>query len=386
MAEVFRVDILDHSGTVVASLKNFQYFSAELRVANRDSFRLQLDDSDPSAELIHEDYLAQLWYKDEVLNIPWMNIFTGIIKTISRVWYSNGRKLDIFYGSGSNELIDKAIIAYPSDGPQSNKNGNALDVAYELLVENVGSLARVSNGRYFDHIIPVSINKIGSCSLSWASNVAHDLLIRKLQDIRDFSYLKGDRIDFETVYVGGYQWRMNVGKIFIDRTIIGLDMNTGKNAAGNVPIVLSPRYNNVQDFVQTRSRIAEENVILALGRYLGSSRETVIVSDADSIAESPIAQREALLQSQNSEELLFDAEARLKEMVGQNRLSIQPKFTQAFALFRDINVGDFLSVVGLDGRTVQHKQFEELKIRVQQTTGGSTISDYTMFVEDRNPA
>lgn len=384
MAEVFRVDILDHSGDVVASLKNFQYFSAEIRAANRDSFRLQLDDSDPNAELIHEDYLLQLWYKDEVLNIPWSNIFTGIIKTISRVWYSNGRKLDIFYGSGNNELIDKAIIAYPSDVPQSNKEGNALDVAYDLIVENVGDLARVSNGRYFDHINPIIVAKVGSCSWNWSSNVAHDLLIRKLQDIRDLSYLKGDRIDFETVYLGNYEWQIRVGKVFTDRTIIGLNLSTGLNGAGNVPIILSPRYNNVQDFVQTKSRIAEENVILGLGRYLGSSRETLVVSDPNSIAESPIAQREALFQAQNSEDLESDLEARLKDNVGKVKLSIQPKFTPAFALFRDINVGDFFSVVGLDG-TVEHKQFEELKIRVQQTTGGSTISDYTMFVESREP-
>lgn len=384
MAEVFRVDILDHTGTVVSSLKNFQYFSAEIRVANRDSFRLQLDDSDPNAESIKEDYVLQLWYKDEVLNISWINVFTGIIKTISRVWYSNGRKLDIFYGSGNNEILDKAIIAYPSDVPQSNKDGNALDVAYDMVVENVGDSARITNGRYFDHINPITVEKVGTCSLNWSSNVAHDLLIRKLQDIRDFSYLRGDRIDFETIYTGGYTWKIRVGKIYNDRTLDGLDVTTGKNGAGNVPIVLSPRYNNVQDFVQTKSRIAEENMILALGRYLGSSREFTVVSDTNSIAASPIAQREALFQAQNTEDLQFDVEARLKDSIGKVKLSIQPKFTPAFALFRDINVGDFFSVVGLDG-TVENKQFEELKIRVQQTTGGSTISDYTMFIEQREP-
>lgn len=384
MAETWRIDIENHNGEVVASLKNFQYLSFEERVGRRESFRLQLSDNDPNRELIGLDYIVRVWYKNSAFNIPWINVFNGINKTPSRVYYSNGRRLAIFYGSGPKEIIDKALVMYSSDSPQAAKNMNALQAMYEYINENVGPLAQISNGRFFDHVNPVTISTVGTCSLAWAGNAAHDLLVKALQDIRDFSYENNDRIDFECRYVGDYQWRIEVGKIFKDRTANGLSLTTGLNGVGNVPIVLSSRFNNVDEFVETRSRISEANAILALGRYMGNAREALTVRDIDSIETSPIAQREYLLQAQNADNLLPVAEGALKDLVGRTSISITPKFSSGFALFRDLNIGDFFSVMSLEGQ-ISNKQLDELKVVVQQTEGGSTISQYTLFVEDREP-
>jgi hypothetical protein len=384
MAEFYRVDIEDYNGEVVASLKNFQYFSCEIQVAQRESFRLQIADDDPAREIIKEDYIARLWYKNTRFGLDWTNVFSGIIKTPSRVWYSNGRKLAIFYGSGPNEIIDKSLIMYSTDSLQGNKDGNALDIMYEMLEENIGSLAREIYGRFVDHIVPVFIEKVGSTDLQYVANVGHKVLILALKDIRDFSHQRGDRLDFATYYEGGYFWRVEVGKIFQDKTLNGFDISTSKNEVGNTPVVLSPLYNNLQSYVGTKSRIAEQNVILGLGQNTGDARERLIVKDEDSISVSPIAQREALLQAQNSLDLEADLLAALKDNVGKMKNSIEPKFSEAFMLFRDLNVGDYFSVIGLDGE-VENKQFDELKIVVQQTTGGSTIGQFTMFVENREP-
>jgi len=385
MSETWRIDIENHSGNIVASLKNFQYFSCEIRVARRESFRIQLAYEDPQAQLILPDYIARVWYKNTTYNIPWTNIFNGIIKTPSGVFYSNGRKLKIFYGSGNNEIIDKALVMYPAGTPQAAKSGEPVAIIEEYLRENIGVDALIANGRYFDHVNPITLNPIGVTSLLYETDEAHSNLIKVLQDIRDYSYLNNDRIDFQAVYNENYTWRIDFGKIYQDKTINGLDINTGKNGVGNVPIILSPKYNNLDGYVETFSRIAEENAILALGRYLGSSRETITVSDAASIAYSPIAQREGLLQAQNTNDLSSVADATLRDRVGRVSLSMEPKLNEAFALFRDINVGDFFTVLSLDESVVSNKQFDELKIVVQQTTGGSTISQYTMFAEDREP-
>lgn len=386
MAEVWRVDIEDHNGDVVTTLRNFQYLSFETKIARRGNIRLQLHDNDPNNELILEDFIARVWYKNQSYGIDWVNVFNGILKTPTRVWYSNGNKLAIYYGSDSNELVDKANVMYPaSDNTRAYKNGTASDVMEEYILENVGVNALVAQGRYVDHVNPITVVAPAiAVGPNWEGNMAHDVLIKVLQDIRAQSHEQNDRVDFQVYYVGGYQWEAHVGKIFTDRTINGLNPATGLNAAGNVPIILSPLYGNVKQYTESIQRVQESNVVLVLGQRVGEDRETFLASDAVSLAKSPIAQRESLGQTQNQDNLQDEAQSLLNERVGRLKVLIEPKFTPAFALWRDLEPGDFFTVVSLEGETF-NKQFIELDVEVQQTLGGRTISQYTIFVEEREP-
>ena len=381
MSAVWRIDIEDHSGDVVTTLKNFQYFSFETRIARRGSFRLQLHDDDPNASLIQDDYIARLWLKDLRYGIQWTNIFNGIIKTPSRVWYSNGNKLSIFYGSDSNELFDKALVLYPTSSAEAGKSTAAGTAMYEYLDENIGTNATIANGRDIDHVMPVTITTVGSMGTTWTGNMANSNLTKALQDIRNFTIDQNDRIDFHSYYLGNYQWEVQVGKIFEDKTINGLDPSTGLNGAGNVPIVLSPLYENVKQYTESTPRVQESNVVLVLGQRTGEDRERTLAFDPTSIATSPIAQRESLAQTQNQENLTDVALTELRDRTGKLGVLIEPKFTDSFALFRDLNPGDFFTVVSLDGVAFT-KQFIELKTVVQQTSGGRTIAQYTCFLED----
>lgn len=385
MAEVWRVDIEDHTGNTVATVKNFQLLSFEQRVARRGSFQFQVHDDEPVRELIQEDYIARVWLKDEQYNLPWTNIFNGIIKTPSRVWYSNGNKLAIYYGSDDMELIDKALVMYPTSSTKSEKTGVASTVMGQYVQENIGASATTANGRFYDHVNPITVITPGvPTGPIWTGNKAHDSLTKALQDIRNFSYEQGDRVDFHSYYIGNYQWEIQIGKLFVDRTVNGLSPSTGLNGAGNVPVILSPLYGNVLQYTEATPRVQESNVVLVLGQRIGEDREAFVAADTTSLAISPIAQRESLSQTQNQENLDDFAESELNAKVGRNHILLSPKRTEAFALFRDINIGDFFTSVSLDG-TQFNKQFVELKVKVQQTTGGRTISQYTLFTEDREP-
>lgn len=385
MSSTFRIDIEDFNGDVVTSLKNFQFFSFETKIARRGNFRLQLHDNDPNRDLIKDDYILRFWYKNLQYGINWINPFNGIIKTPTRVWYGNGNKLAIFYGSDDNELIDKAIVMYPTNAPQSEKTGVATDVMYELLYENIGADATVANGRFIDHVMPVTILAPNpGVGPVWTGNMAHSNLTKALQYVRDYSHEQKDRVDFQCRYNGNYTWVVEVGKIYEDKTINGLDVTTGKNGVGNIPIILSPLYKNVEQYTESIQRVQEANTILVLGQRMGEDREFAIATDANSIAVSPIAQRETLVQTQNQENLTDAAAAALEENVGKLKVLIEPRVSQSFALFRDLNPGDFFTVVSLDG-VAQNKQFVELKLDVQQTLGGRTLMQTTMFMEDREP-
>lgn len=384
MAEVFRIDVEDLTGATVTSLKNFQYFSFQQRVSNKGNFRLQLHDDDPNRLLIKDDYIIKLWYKNESQGIEWTNIFVGIVKTSTRVWYSNGNKLAIFYGADSNELVAKAVILYKTSAAQSEKTDTCSNVIAEFIEENVGITALASNGRYADHVNPITIINVSSVGPVWTGNKANDNLLKTLQDIRSFSIEKVDRVDWQVFYTENYTWEARVGKIYEDRTTIGLSSATGLNGAGNVPVILSPLYGNVKQYTESLPRAQESNVVVVLGRRIGDDREIAVASDATSIAVSPIAQRESIAQTQNQDDIVDYAESQLNDRVGKPVILMSPKITPAFALFRDLNVGDFFTAVTLD-QVEFIKQLVELKVSIQQTTGGRTISQYTVFTEDNTP-
>jgi len=139
-------------------LKAPQYLSFETKIGRRGAIRIQLHDDDPLAREIGLDYIARVWYKNESYDIDWTNVFNGIMKTPSRVWYGNGNKLAIFYGSDSNELIDKALVMYPiSSQTRAYKNDVASTVMKEYIEENIGANALVAQGRFIDHVNPVTV-------------------------------------------------------------------------------------------------------------------------------------------------------------------------------------------------------------------------------------
>jgi len=381
MANVYRIDIEDQTGTTVTSLKNFQYFSYQEYIDRRGNFRMQLHDDDPNRQLILEDFIVRLWYKNDTEGIDWLNIFNGINKTPTRVWYSNGNKLGIFYGSDSKELVDKAHVFYKTSAVESNKSGVASTVMKELMDENVGAGALIANGRYFDHVNPITVINATPVGDSWSGNLANANLSKALQIIRKFTIEKGDRVDYNVVYSENYTWTATVGKLFVDRTTDGLDASTGLNGAGNVPVILSPLYGNVKQYTESTRRVQESNSIVVLGRRIGDDREIFTAQSASSIAVSPIAQRESLAQTQNQEGLQDVADATLEQRLGKFSILLSPKLTPAFALFRDLNMGDFFTAVSLN-KVSFNKQLIELKVQVQQTKGGRTIDQFTLFTED----
>lgn len=386
MSEVFRVDIENTNGDVVATIKAPQYLSFETKIGRRGNIRLQLHDSDPLARAIEPDFVGRVWYKNLTYGIDWTNIFNGIFKTPSRVWYGNGNKLSIFYGSDSNELVDKALILYPASNlTRAYKSMAASDAMKEFIEENVGISALVSEGRFIDHVNPITVvAPTPAVGPVWEGNMAHDILMKALQTIRDFSYEQGDRVDFHCFYSGNYTWTAHVGKLFDNKTINGLNPASGLNEASQRPVILSPLYGNVEQYTESTARVQESNVVIVLGQRVGEDREVFIASDPLSLEVSPIAQRESLAQTQNQETLQDLAQSELNNRVGRQTVLIEPKFTQSFALFRDLNPGDFFTTVALNGAT-ENKQFVELRAVIQQTEGGRTISQYTLFTETREP-
>lgn len=383
----YRVDIENHSGVAVASFKDFLSLDVEIKIGDKGDYQLALSGFDERVALIQDDYLMRVWMTDPAYGIPWKNVFTGIHKTVVDNFFSNGRKTWVSYGPACEEILDKESIAYPSGVPQSKIDPSAgtpvSTVMYRFVRENVGDLATVANGRFYDAVNPVVLGTDLGQGPSWTGSRAQKPLLGVLQELRQYSIEEGDQVDFQMNYIGGYQFEFRAGKIFADRTTDGLTASSnGLNAAGNAPVIFAPQYGNVSSATRSKSRYAEINLVVALGQGVGQKRKYAVVKNPGSIAASPIAQRAVMVNATNQqleEELIAVGVARLDENKAEEKYRFEAR-RGAQVLWRDYFPGDFVTVE--DFRTGERFNRQLVGVSLKVDGDGQQVEDIRMRFED----
>ncbi len=383
----YRVDIEDHSGVAVASFKDFISLDAEIKIADKGDYQLALSGFDERVDLIQDDYLMRVWMTDPAYGIPWTNVFTGIHKTLVDSFFNNGRRTWVSYGPSCEEILDKEVIAYPSGVSQSKVDplaGTPLStVMYQFVRENVGDLATVANGRFYDAVNPVVLGVDLGQGPSWTGSRAQKPLLGVLQELRQYSIEQGNPVDFEMRYAGSYQFEFRAGKIFADRTTDGLTPTSGGlNGAGNAPVIFGPQYGNVASATRSKSRYAEINLAVALGQGVGTKRRYAVVKNPGSIAVSPIAQRATMVNATNQ---LLDAElvavgvARLDENKAEEKYRFEARRGSQI-LWRDYFPGDFVTVE--DFRTGERFNRQLVSVGLRVDGDGQQVEHVQMRFED----
>ena len=379
---VYRIDIEDTTGSTVTSIKNPISFSCGLKLCAKGDHQLVLSGFDPVVSLIGDDYILRFYRKDTEAGNGWINIFNGIHKTFAKSLTQSGNKTFTSYGTDSHELLDKSYILYAPNSSQASKSLPASTAMVQFVRENIGALALTSNGRRTNGTNPISIAGSSGLGSTWSDEVSNKNLLLVLQNIRDFTRQDGNQIDFEITYDENYTWLFRCGdNLYDDKTTVGLDPTTGKNAAGNVPIVFSPLYNNVKTFYESKSRYNEANSVTAIGAGVGSLQQTSTRKNALSVATSPIAQRETVVNSNNSTstQLQFRADSALYELSAKTKISFEPLLND-IKVWRDLFLGDKVTVMNED-RVEFNQQLTEISIDVSQSEGGSTIERLNLNFE-----
>jgi hypothetical protein len=188
-------------------------------------------------------------------------------------------------------------------------------------------------------------------------------------------------LDYQVVYDGGYTFTLRVGVLGVDRTANGVSPTTGLNAAGNYPVLISPRIENMRSFSDVLARMNESNVVIALGGGQQEDRLVAVAVDNTSRGASPLAQRESITNATGelASGLPDMAEAILEERVARRNFTIDPDPTQ-IKLFVDFNVGDFVTVESQTGERF-NRQVIEAKVTVNGS-GTSTVEQYTLDFDD----
>jgi len=367
----YRIDIEDHTGSVVAVFQDFLNLSFSAKISNRGNYTLRISGFDSRKSLFGDDYLIRVWMDDTSEGIRWTNVFTGIHKSYVDALSENGQRTFTSYGPSLEEIIDKAEILYPAGSSGAAKSGIASTVMYEYVDENAGTNATTGNGRDDDHTNPITNAPDLAQGPTWDGSEPYSSLLTVLRKIRQYSIDQGDQVDFRVNYLGGYTFQFQAGAIGTDRTATGLSpTSNGLNGAGNVPVIFSAIYGNVMTFSKSESRMSESNAVTALGQGDKAKRARYTALDALSIAKSPIAKRELTINATNIPYsdvpgLIAVAQTKLDDKKASEKFSFTPK-KGAQILFRDYFLGDFVTGEDPDGGRL-NKQITEINVNVSPT-------------------
>ncbi len=371
MPEEIRVDVVNTLGETVSTSQTFSSLNAVLKISDRGNLQIGFHMNDSLNDDLGDDYIFRVYYKFPEENIGWTNIFNGINKTLGKAQSQTGRKSVSSHCPSEEDLFQKAHIFYYSGTPQARKSGESSSVIEAYVLENIGNLATVANGRFFDGQNPISTALIGGGGPIWGGSKSQKNLLDVMKEIRDFSISEGDQIDFRCTYQEGYTFLAEIGKIGVDRTANGVTASSkGLNGAGNVPVVLSPNTKNLEQFSISKSRYNEGNVVVSLGPGTEGSRLIGIATNEPSRTASPISQREYVVSATDQatvSDLNNKASSRLNQLVATSRVNAYPRNSRILA-FRDYNLGDFVTIEDFDGNRFT-RQIKEITVNASKENG-----------------
>lgn len=367
MAVVYRVDLKDTTGSVVAQFKQFISLSVDMKWGDKGNYQFIMSGFDQRWQLFGDDYLVEVWMQDPDEGIPWQVVFTGIHKTPVYDLEENGNQTFASYGPSPEEILDKDYILWPTGSPQAEKSGLISTVMREYVIENLGPTALQANGRDLDGVVPGLV--LGLDPLvgpSWSGSRSRKNILSVLKELASHAALNGNDVDFRMISTAGYGWLFECGKLGVDRSTVGLDTTTGLNAAGNVPVVFSAIRGNIQSFTRSKSRYNTVTSAVVPGQSVGAFRPIGRAENALELAASPIARRVKVFDGSNNagEDLNVLAQTQLWKNEPAEKFDFVPrKSGQLF--FRDYFLGDI--VTAEDNGAVFHKRVVGAKIEVSES-------------------
>lgn len=383
MPERIRVELVDTSGNEVDINSTFTNLTLTSKFAAKGDMQISFSADDPIYPLIGEDFIFRVFYKYDEEDIPWRNVFNGIHKTFLDSQSTIGRRTFTSYCPDEIEMLDKAKIAYRPGTSGAKKSGASSTVMLEYAKENIGSLATLANGRLVQASNPVSFGPNLVQGFSWSGDRALKGLLDVFQEIRLHSIEKGDQIDFRVTYQDGYSFLVEVGKIAENRTVEGLSSESnGLNAYGNPPVIFSPLRGNLSRMSVSESRYNEANVVIGIGAGSQSSALIHVSQDSESVARSPISQREIVFNAitqKTEDDLIVATDGKLQDSIAKKKINATPR-DGSDILFRDYFLGDFVTVEDFSGERFT-RQIIEVKLSVSGSGSQSITKDVKLSDE-----
>jgi len=244
---------------------------------------------------------------------------------------------------GLNDFLSRTVIGYVEGTIRAYKNAYAESAMKQYVEENCGPNAiLLSPGfREKDSVLPhFTVEPIQDYGPMWEGDKAFENLYEVLKLISSMS-----GVDFWIDYeLPNFIFRTKLGQIGEDRSITGLDGNTGKNAAGNYPVIFSFESGNCNKIGYKLDRVNEATVIFVLGEGDGATR-TIVTRDVPEKTDSIWNRREiARPESGYISQMEEFGDNVLSENAAKEDMSFSPLQTGSLLYGVHYNLGDTVTV------------------------------------------
>lgn len=293
VAARYHVVLKDQYGENLAIFDQFDKLTFEHRLNDRGSYSIEFqDDGDDRFDLFELDGRVEVYRSVPGCDVTPYREFIGLHRKTEREMDDGGVKTFVSIGVDPNDLLRRKVIAYKAGTIRADKDAPSETVIKEFVEENLGPTADDTVvGRLYQGGFPFfSVEEDGAGygilredeSENWSGSRAYENILDVIMDISVFS-----GIDFCIKEEGGsYIFRTYDDQMGSDRTDIGLT-DYGVNQDGNAPVVFNVSLGNVQETEYVLDRLSEVNVVIVLGEGELSTRDTLTVSDQESILDSP---------------------------------------------------------------------------------------------------
>lgn len=271
------------TGQLVCMLDNYRELSWSHAVNEVGGYYIGIYGGSPQAELIKRN---QLVIVRRYNGFYWYQEWVGVQLQADYSMFSNGNTQIIFSGDDLNSFLRRRIVDYPKDTPYSSKSGYTQDVMAAYALENIGSGANNSSRRSgYGGMTGYQVATVGGSGggAMWEGDRSGQVLLTVMRDLTKFAEQNNKPTDFRTIYNGG-NIILNVynGRYGTNRSTYGMNLTTGLNAAGQVPVVWQKALNNI-DELRTKEGGAETNVIVVLGEDSSGGEQYEVVQDSSRI-------------------------------------------------------------------------------------------------------
>lgn len=286
IAAKYYVNLLDANSAPSDLFDRFTSITINAKLNGVGSFTVVLEDiTDARKNRFVVDSQVEVYRSVPGANLPWYVEFAGFHRKQEETITRDKKQTFSSIGVGYNSLLERTNIAFREGTIRADKFDAAETVMKEYVEENCGATATIANGRITDGAFPYfSVQSNAGSGVDWSGSRAFENLMDALQGISGYAEMDFDVIRTASPWFTFITYNPYKGA---DRTTIGLDSATGKNAAGNAPVTLSVEQGNIEKATYSNDRLEEANVCVVLGDGEGSTREVLAQSDDTAADDSP---------------------------------------------------------------------------------------------------
>lgn len=270
MSRVYTLPLRDPTNaTLVADLSDNQLeLSATANLNNSGTCTITLIHCDYPLDLFDEDQILNVWVKPDGANQFLLGDRSWFLEYFAEVQDETGRRnIELIFGDG-NKLMDRRIVAYPSEQGQTETNNEPCDDVIKRVARqngavtaNTGSynIAAPDNDRSMQVAFQVQADAGAAPGITKV--LEHKTLLPLFQELTAFSEANGTRLYFDVVQINPaalpvVELQTFIGQRGVDRT----QATGGANAR-----VISPDNGTIGTY-----RLANDYRKTARRSYVGS--------------------------------------------------------------------------------------------------------------------